>query len=375
MRYDYKTKLIAQTTMYDPFPQETLSFNALPEDCPVKFLDYGIMTEQIQNKVIVSRNEHRNKEKDVLVKKLQLRHLKECLYELDRLGRLDPSNAIIDLFKKKYLVGSKKKMIKFLDSNFVPLVYLEEALDKQKRGHIQYEIGDRVRYKRNDKVYMYGIISHIIGSSSNKEYQVDNVKQLSYLNENGIYKFYPNFSEIAYSYNKVPHNKWVSGWDLEFMGKENEASIKLREKLEKDKEENIRIRGEVWKKLKPHLLQGYKECFHNVPNIINNRELIIENSRNRAYPFHPNDNLEGLSDDELFEKGVMILVKTQLIPRCKKAWFNNKVNVLDKDVWENVNDTDNPLYKAYMTAGYWCGYKLSDIRAISTSIKRHHLLD
>ena len=164
--------------MYDPFPQETLSFNVLPEDCPVKFLDYGIMTEQIQNKVIVSRNEHRNREKDVLVKKLQLRHLKDCLYELDRLGRLDPSNAVIDLFKKKYLVGSKNKMIKFLDSNFVPLVYLEEALEKQKRGHIQYEIGDRVKYKRNDKVYIYGIISHIIGRGSNKEYQVDNVKQL-----------------------------------------------------------------------------------------------------------------------------------------------------------------------------------------------------
>ena len=107
MRYDYKNKLIAQTTMYDPFPQETLSFNALPEECPVKFLDYGIMTEQVQNKVRVYRNESRNREKDVLVKKLQLRHLKDCLYELDRLGRLDPSNAVIDLFKKKYLVGSK----------------------------------------------------------------------------------------------------------------------------------------------------------------------------------------------------------------------------------------------------------------------------
>ena len=83
----------------------------------------------------------------------------------------------------------------------------------------------------------------------------------------------------------------------------------------------------------------------------------------------------GLSDDELFEKGVMILVKTQLIPRCKKAWFNNKVNVLDKDVWENVNDTDNPLHKAYMASGNRCGYKLHDIRAISTIIKRYNLLD
>ena len=361
--------------MCDFYPQETLSFNSLPDDCPVKLLDYGLMTEKIQDKVILSRRKSRDMKKDVLVKKLELRHLKACLYELDRLGRLDPSNAVIDLFKKKYLVGSKKKMIKFLDSNFVPLVYLEEALDKQKRGHIQYEIGDRVKYKRNDKVYMYGIISHIIGSSSNKEYQVDNVKQLSYLNENGIYKYYPNFTEMSYSYKTVPYNKWVSGWDLEFMGKENEASRRLRQKLEDDKEENIAKRHEVWKKVEPHLLQGYKECFHNVPNIINNRELIIENSRNREYPFHPDDILEGLSDDELFEKGVMILVKTQLIPRCKKAWFNNKVNVLDKDVWENVNDTDNPLHKEYMAVGNRCGYRISDIRAISTIIKRSNLLD
>ena len=188
------------------------------------------MTEMIQDKVIVSRHKNRNVKKDALFKKLELRHLKECLYELDRLGRLDPSNAIVDLFKKKYLVSSKKKIKTYLDNNFVTLVYLEEALDKQKRGHIQYEIGDRVKYKRKDKVYIYGIIAHIIGRGSNKEYQVDNVKQLSYLNENGIYKYYPNFLEIAYSYNKVPWNKWVSGWDLEFMGKENEASIKLRQK-------------------------------------------------------------------------------------------------------------------------------------------------
>ena len=69
--------------MYDPYPQETLSFNSLPEGCPVKFLDYGLMTEQIQNKVIVSRNENRNKEKDVLVKKLQLRHLNTGAYSMD----------------------------------------------------------------------------------------------------------------------------------------------------------------------------------------------------------------------------------------------------------------------------------------------------
>ena len=360
--------------MYDPHPQETISFKALPEDCPLQFLNYGLMTEMIQDKVIISRRKNRNVKKDVLFKKLELKHLKECLYELDRLGRLDPSNAVIDLFKKKYLVSSKKNIKTYLDINFVPLIYLEDALEKQKRGHIKYEIGDRVKYKRNDKVYIYGIISHIIGSSSNKEYQVDNVKQLSYLNEDGKYEFYPNFTEMAYSYNKVPYNKWVSGWDLEFVGKENIASIRLREKMEQDKEENFIKREKVWQKLEPLLLQGYKSCFNNVPNMINNRELIIENERQRilralAWP------CSGITDDELFEKGVMTLVKTQLIPRCKKAWFNNKVNVLDKGVWKNVNDKHNPLHKEYMAVGNRCGYRLHDIRAISTIIRRDKLLD
>ena len=146
--------------MYDPHPQETISFDALPEDCPLQFLEYGLMTEMIQDKVIVSRHKNRNVKKDALFKKLELRHLKDCLYELDRLGRLDPSKANIDLFKKKSLVSSKKKIKTYLDTNFVPLVYLEGALDKQKRGHIQYEIGDRVKYKRNDKVYIWYHISY-----------------------------------------------------------------------------------------------------------------------------------------------------------------------------------------------------------------------
>ena len=366
--------------MCDFYPQETLSLNSLPDDCPVKLLDYGLMTEMIQDKVIISRRKSRNMKKDVLVKKLELRHLKECLYGLDRLGRLDPSNSIIDLYKKKYLVGSKKKIVKFLDTTFVPLVYLEEALEKQKRGHIKYEIGDRVKYKRNDKVYMYGIISHIIGSGSNKEYEVEHVKHNSYRIEDGKYEFYPNFSEMAYSYNKVPYNKWVSGWDLEFVGKENEASIKLREKLEKvreklekDKEENNRKRQEVWRKLESHLLEGYKSVMYDVPHIVNNRGTIIENSRNREYPFHPNDNLEGLTDDELFEKGVMILVKTQAMPRCKKVWFRKDINVLDKEIWKNVNDEQNPLFKLFSVC--ILGFKLHHVRSISTMIKKYNLLD
>ncbi len=43
---------ISVPTYWNPYPDETLSFNALPDKCPLHFLDYGLMTETIQDKVI-----------------------------------------------------------------------------------------------------------------------------------------------------------------------------------------------------------------------------------------------------------------------------------------------------------------------------------
>jgi len=357
--------------MCDLYPQETISFNALPEDCPVKILDYGLMTEMIQDKVSLARRKGRDMIKDGLVKNLELRHLKNCLYELDRLGRLDPSNAVINLYKKKTsLVSSKKSIKTYLDTNFVPLVYLEEALDIQKKGHCKYEIGDRVKYKRKDGIYLYGIISSIIGSTSNKKYQVDMAKQRSFLNEDGQNEFYPDFMDINDS-GWWP--KCISGWDLEFMGKENEASQRLRQKFKEDNEESTRLRLKVWTKLEPLLLEAYKERIYDVPHLVNNRETIIANERQRilgalAWPS------SGITDDELFVKGVMFIVKTQLIPMCKKAWFRKEVNVLDKRVWENVNDVDNLLHKICMDGNY-CGFKICQLQSISAMIKRYNVLD
>lgn len=322
------------------YPQETNSFNALPEDCPVKILDYGLMTEMIQDKVSLARRKSRTMKKDDLVRRLELRHLKNCLYELDRLGRLDPSNAVIDLYKKKTsLVSSKKRIQTYLDTNFVPLVYLEEALEIQTRGHYKYEIGDRVKYKRKDGIYLYGIISSIIGNRSNKIYQIYRVKQRSFLNEDEKNEFYPDFMDIHDSDWLGGEYGWpksISGWDLEFMGKENEASQRLRQKIKEDNEESSRLRLKVWKKLEPLLLEGYKEK-------INDFSLYIP------------------------------LIKTQVIPMCKKAWFCKEVNVLDKKIWENVNDVNNLLHKRSLF--YHSGFRTHQLQAISKTIKRYNVLD
>jgi len=148
----------------------------------------------------------------------------------------------------------------------------------------------------------------------------------------------------------------------------------LREKLEKDKEESLRKRQEVWPKLESRLLEGYKSVMYDVPNMVNNRARIIETERQlilRALEWP----CSGITDDELFEKGVMRLVKQQLIPMCNKAWFREGVNVLDKKVWENVNDEDNLLHKISKTGMYSCGFNIHSVQAISTMIKRYNVLD
>lgn len=354
--------------MCDPYPQETISFNSLPDDCPMKYMEYGLMSEMIQNKVIQKRRKIRNTKTNSLVDKVHMRHLKECFYELDRLGRLDPSNAIIDLYKKKYLVSSKKKIKLFLQQNDVPQIYLEEALDKQIQGHTRFEIGDRVKYKRRDNIFVYSIISGIIDyPRSTKQYRLDCAYHRSCLNDNGKYEFYPDFTSI------VPTDKLICGWDIEFVGKDNEATKRLRDKIADERKQKKQKRDEIWSKLEIHLLKRYKDHMYNLPRLVNERETIITNTRLRLYPFLQNEILEGLSDDELFEKGVMILIKSQVIPRCKAIWYNVKrINIFDKEVWRNVNDKDNPLYILSGTSGT---YRLCDIQAISTTIMEFNLLD
>ena len=48
----------------DTYSLETISFNALPKECPLHLLDYGMMTELIQDKVVIARREWRKQKKD-----------------------------------------------------------------------------------------------------------------------------------------------------------------------------------------------------------------------------------------------------------------------------------------------------------------------
>ena len=360
--------------MSDLYPQETTSFNAMPNECPITFLDYGILTEKITDKVVTFRQKERTKRKDELIDKLKLKHLKGCLYQLDLLSRMSQGKGkpIIDLWKKKHLVSSKKKIKTFLDYNFVPLIYLKEAYEKQQNGHYTFKLGDRVKciqlryqsYPRRSytcaKPYIYyGFVKEIRGQND-PEYIVDLVKVREYKDEEDNVISYPDFSELLYTYGVWSDSLVMSGWELEKIGEENLVTTRLREK-----KDYIIKREKLWEKMKPLLLNIYKVLvFTDIPNCSYNRDLLISKAKH-----HDND----LSDDELFERGVMQEIEWQIIPRYKKLWFLDIVNVLDKDTWENLDDETNPLNKLYYIDGIELK-ALKDAKIMARTIKTNNLL-
>ena len=54
----------------DQYPMETLSFDNLPQDSPVSYLDYGGILSQIGELVKKKRKENRDQLRDYLIKKI-----------------------------------------------------------------------------------------------------------------------------------------------------------------------------------------------------------------------------------------------------------------------------------------------------------------
>ena len=362
----------------DTYSLETISFNALPKECPLHLLDYGMMTELIQDKVVIARREWRKQKKDMLVKKLTLRFLKECLYGLSDQG-------IIDLYKKKHLVSSKKKIVDYLDKNFIPLIYFEESLQKLERGCPVFKVGDRVRCLklrtcaytgemnnigryRMAKGEQCGIISYV---ASNKNYQVDFVKMRGFVKYEKDF-LYPDFSQISYSYDTVPIGKYVNGWDLEKIGEETVVSKSLRKRFEQCEEERKMKINDLWNN---HL---EKEI------ILYQQERITKEQAIRVYlDIHRYNTIEdaisimGITEDEIVKKGLSIYTSVyeyRIIKSCKNIWFcGRRMNVLDKELWKTIDEPTNALNIGSRNFG--CGYRMEEVELLKHILDRDQLLE
>jgi len=312
--------------MSTSYSDEIVSFNAIPIDSPIHLLDFGLMTEVIQGKVVIARRKWRKQQKDELVNKLTLRFLKECLYSLSDLG-------IINLYKKKKLVSSKKNIIKYLDDNFIPLIYFKEALQKQDRGFPMLRVGDRVRCLKQTTSRWgessiisgnkYGIISSII---SRKSFQVDFVR----VRVDDIRgELYPDFSQLFYGseYGGGP-GAIISGWDLEKIGQETISSTKLRNRLEECEEKRIMKVNDLWNKyIEPEL------------------QWVIVRDR-----------------------------ITEPLQSFKNIWFcGHRMNVLDKQLWETIHEPNNKINIRSRIFG--CGYTMKEVTILKYIIDRINLVN
>ena len=360
------------------YPLETISFSALPKACSLHILDYGMMTELIQDKVVIARREWRKQKKDMIVKKLTLRFLKECLYGLSDLG-------FINLYKKKHLVSSKKKIVDYLDNHFIPLIYFEESLEKQERGCPVYKVGDRVRCLKI-KAYAYtgemnnigryriatgeqcGIVSYV---ARNNNYQVDFVRMRGFSKNEGNVQ-YPDFSQISYSYDTVAINKYVNGWDLEKIGEETAVSKSLRKRFETDEEERKMKINDLWNN---HL---EKEI------ILYQQERITKEQAIRVYlDIHRYNTIEdaisimGITEDEIVKMGLSIYTSVycaHIIKSCKNIWFcGRRMNVLDKELWKTIDEPTNALNIGSRKFG--CGYRMEEVFLLKYILDRDKVLD
>ena len=134
------------------YPDEAISFASLPYSSPLNYLDYGLITEKIQDTVIKRRREIRDERLEFLVNNTRMIRLKKCLQEWDT--KIPPQKRIFGRRGQgkqtmTSVFSSKSNLLCILrdPSNplfHTPLGILEDAHTVQKQGPTVYKEGDHV---------------------------------------------------------------------------------------------------------------------------------------------------------------------------------------------------------------------------------------
>jgi hypothetical protein len=276
---------LAPTEPGNPYPDETISLNAMPEECPLLILPYGLLSEKILHLVKEKRREKRERRIDFLIKETLNVNLTQCFERIYHLGKLDPRNSIIPIIRKSRELRSKRTMRKLVNDYEIPAIYLEEMYQRQLQGP-KIETGDWIKFNNNG-VTEWGVVNYPFGKS-----RLD----VSLVKSRVIGSYYgepcPQFHQWKRDRNKHVIKKELSAWKCEKVGHDTIEWRKLRKKCIVDYNANIRKRLEIWKnKLEP---------------IINQ----LEADRIKSF---------------------------------KKIWYTMSINFLDKEVWKSIKKNDNDI--------------------------------
>ena len=290
---------ISVPTYWNPYPDETLSLDALPEGCPLKGIPYGLISEIIGPLVKQKRRDLRENRKDFLIKKTKNDILNMCLIDIH-----NQSRSVLNLRGQLTKLASKRGIKQLIDHNNIPLIYLEEAYQKQQNPP-KLEVNDWVKCTQpSPKSYgriHYGVVTGVLGRTRVKVQYVDT---RVYEDESGTSYEYPLFHKWVTDYFEGSWKPSMRNdrfsidrtWRCEVIGHDTPEWKKLREKCIQDGDINYQKREQIWDNVLLSLLK--KEVFykgdHSVPDWTH--------------------------------------------PEYRRLWFHMEVNVLDKTIWTSGYD-------------------------------------
>lgn len=216
-------------SIVDQYPMETLSFDNLPQDSPVSYLDYGGILSHIGELVRQKRKENRDQQRDYLIKKINNTNL-GILIDTIKMEAED-----LESYRaKQWLKGpsSKANYLKFFQSHDISLKYLEDMYMLQSKGKPVIEVNALIKIKENrysDAVY--GVVVEVHHS---------NVKYVS-VNK------YMNPASTIWNGSYISYINKMNIWKCDVVGKFTNKNWKEYDNILQKYDLNMKCREEFWK--------------------------------------------------------------------------------------------------------------------------------
>ena len=213
----------------DKYPMETLSFDNLPQDSPVSYLDYGGILSHIGELVRQKRKEKRDQRRDYLIKKINNVNLGILVDKIKM-----EAQHLESYVQKEWNKGpsTKTNYKKFFQSHDISLKYLEDMYMLQSKGKPEIKINSLIKIKENSySDAEYGVVVDVYQSN------------ISYVSVNKYMK--PTSATWDGSY--ILYNKKINVWKCEVIGEFTRENWKAYNSIIRKYERNMKCRKEFWK--------------------------------------------------------------------------------------------------------------------------------
>jgi hypothetical protein len=216
----------------DYYPNETKSFDALPQDSPLQHLDYGGMLTMIGNHVQQERAKNRIERRAFLIKKVNNTNLDVTVNKIK-----EEAKGLKSYVPKEWNKGpvTKANFLKFFESHDISLKYLEDVYAHQSKGKPVIKKNSLFKIKKGGGVYkgnaIYGVVVDNIGKS--------NVKYIAITED-----FMPSGSDYYGTCDSYASS--MSIWKCDVVGEFSIADWERYIKALADYNRDMRHRKEFW---------------------------------------------------------------------------------------------------------------------------------